>query len=91
MLIEFTVSNFRYIRDKQRFSMLAAQRIKEHPDNVTQSENYNIINSSIIYGRNGSGKSNLIKAIYALQSLITSQRPFSERFNRRSKRQKQIG
>ena len=74
MLVEFTVSNFKSIKNEQTFS-LAAESLKELKENVFKNPNKNdikldLLKSAVIYGANGSGKSNLIKAIKLLQQFI---------------------
>lgn len=76
MLIEFAITNFRSIKEKQVFSMLPAGKIKtdDNPSNLTNSEtspyNLSVLKSSIIYGANASGKSNLLRAITAIKFLV---------------------
>ena len=69
MLLEFSCTNHKSIKEKVTFSMLASK------DNSYEEElkNYNglkIIRSAAIYGANGSGKSSFIEAIGFLQGLI---------------------
>lgn len=71
MLIEFKVSNFRSIKNLQVFSMLPEKKVKELPENLfidTKGNSY--LKSAIMYGSNGSGKSNLLKAIGELQNMV---------------------
>jgi AAA15 family ATPase/GTPase len=70
MILEFTITNFKSIKEKQSFSMLPERKIKEHPEAVLKEEKYEALSTAIIYGRNASGKSNIIKAIDALQDLV---------------------
>ena len=74
MLIEFEVANFRSIKDKQIFSMLPSGRVRfsELPNNIISEEKYGIslISSSVVYGANASGKSNLLSAFAALRYLV---------------------
>ncbi len=72
MLIEFSVENFRSIKEKQTLSMLSAGKVNEHPDNVAEWGNLKLTKSAIIYGRNASGKSNLLRALNALKIIISS-------------------
>lgn len=72
MLIEFSVKNFRSIKDTQTLSMLASAD-KELPDNtfplapsgtsVKRWKNARLLKSAVIYGANASGKSNLLGAL----------------------------
>jgi AAA15 family ATPase/GTPase len=73
MLLEFTVKNFLSFKDEVTLSLYA---LKE----VTGKEQYNLISvggqpilkTAVIYGANASGKTNLIKAMNFMKSLVTS-------------------
>lgn len=64
MLIDFSVGNFRSIKDLVSLSMLAS-KIKEPSKDefVFEANKYRLIKSAVIYGANASGKSNVIKAL----------------------------
>lgn len=72
MLIDFTVENFKSIREEQTLSMLVSLSKKEHPNNFyeTQEKEINLLKTALIYGANASGKSNLLLAIQALKNLV---------------------
>ena len=78
MLIEFTVGNFRSIKEPQTLSFVATP-IKEHQESNTfmANDKMRLLKSAGIYGANGSGKSNLVKAMWAMLNFITS--PFDEK------------
>lgn len=78
MLIEFSVSNFRSIKDMQTLSFVATA-INEHEDtHVFQAnEKTRLLKSVGVYGANSSGKSNLVKAIGAMLGFIKA--PFDEK------------
>ena len=71
MLIKFSVENYLSFKDKIEFSFEAAA-IKEHPDHVLNSKDgrYKLLNGALIYGHNGSGKSNLISAITFMRDFV---------------------
>lgn len=69
MLIRFEVGNFLSFKDIVSFSMIATS-IKEHDENVFHLEKMNLLKSSIIYGANASGKSNLIKAMNFMRIFV---------------------
>ncbi|MDH5475598.1 MAG: ATP-binding protein [Cyclobacteriaceae bacterium] len=64
------MKNFRSIKGWQTFSMLAENKVKELDKVVTNKSNYNFLPTAIIYGRNASGKSNLLTAFKAFQFLV---------------------
>lgn len=79
MLVEFTVSNFKSIKEPQTLSMVATNA-KEHPDNVFQpspNEDIKLLKTAVIYGANASGKSNLLEAISALYQLVANSTKYS--------------
>lgn len=67
MLVEFKVNNFRSIKDTATFSMLTSSKDE---GNSFEFRNYNLLKSSIIYGANASGKSNLLKAMAFMGRLV---------------------
>ena len=69
MLLEFRCSNFRSFRSPVLFSMLAGQD-DSHQETLVAFENHRVLKSAVVYGANGSGKSNLVKAILFLKQLV---------------------
>lgn len=65
MLVDFSFSNFRSFRDEQSFSMTRDERFTESNDS-RQSP------ITAIYGANASGKSNFLKAMCAMRSMVTN-------------------
>jgi AAA15 family ATPase/GTPase len=81
MLIEFTVENFRSIRDAQTFTMEAFGSKFLLENNVGEVElaggkKMRLLKSAVIYGANASGKSNLIKALHNLYFMVTESGSF---------------
>ncbi len=71
MLIEFRVANFRSFNKEQTLSMVASSgRDESLSENLIRGEKFDLLKSTAIYGANASGKSNLIKACYAMKWLI---------------------
>ncbi|HPS56597.1 MAG TPA: ATP-binding protein [Spirochaetota bacterium] len=72
MLIDFTVKNFRSIKDEQTLSLVASDSAGDLLDNriVVPGENFRLLPSAIIYGANASGKSNLVRAIQEFKLMI---------------------
>ena len=70
MLCQFSVKNFKSIRDEIIFDMQAAA-ISEHTDRVIKDvDNQLFLPVSSIYGPNGGGKSNVLEAIQTLGTLV---------------------
>jgi AAA15 family ATPase/GTPase len=75
MLIEFTVGNFFSFKEKVSFSMIGANSVKEFDEthvNKDIFDKYKILKSAVLYGANGSGKSNLIKALNFMKNFIVT-------------------
>ena len=70
MLIEFRVSDHRSIGEEQILSLAPAPKQKEHLDNIIKKGKHEALNVVAIYGANASGKSNLLKAMGILDSIV---------------------
>ena len=73
MLIEFNVTNYRSLHDKQTLSMVAAKDEALQGSNCIESGLTAIpqlLRSAVLYGSNASGKSNLIIALGFMRSMI---------------------
>jgi AAA15 family ATPase/GTPase len=86
MIIDFSFSNFRSIKDEQFFSM-EAEASKSKLDNTFEitladktdlkdASSVKLLKSAVVYGANSSGKSNFIRALYALRFFIVSSDSF---------------
>ena len=70
MLCQFTVKNFKSIRDEMTFDMQAVA-ISEHEDRVIkESDGELYLPVSAIYGPNGGGKSNVLEALHILAAKV---------------------
>lgn len=70
MLCQFTVKNYKSIRDEITFDMQAAA-ISEHDNKIIQDiDNELFLPISAIYGPNGGGKSNVLEALHTLNSKV---------------------
>ena len=66
MLCQFTVKNYKSIRDEVTFDMQAAA-ISEHEDRIIRDKDGKIfLPVSAIYGPNGGGKSNVLEVLHTL-------------------------
>ena len=71
MLLEFSCSNHRSIRDEILFSAIAGSD-RTHAENIEKAADVEVLKSSVIYGANGSGKSNFIDAIAFVKNLVSN-------------------
>lgn len=76
MLKEFTIRNFKSFNDETTFSMQAdSKKVHEHANHIVTMNNNKLLKIASVYGPNGGGKTNLLKALILLRNLIYSQ-PF---------------
>lgn len=75
MLLSFSLKNFRSFRDKSTLSMIPVN-IRDIPYSVLAEKishrSYKALSSSILYGANASGKSNIILALDFLREIVIS-------------------
>jgi len=67
MLLEFTVENFKSIKDSLTFSMLSGSK---NTINKFAVRNYELLTSAIVFGANASGKSNILAAFGFMKSMV---------------------
>lgn len=69
MIVDFTISNFRSIKEKQTFSLFAEGSPKHLSTNIAYPNDttLGVLRTSGVYGANASGKSNLLLAFEALR------------------------
>ena len=78
MLLYFKVKNYRSFRDEQALDMEAAG-IKGSMDNLLDFNRERYLPAVAVYGKNGGGKSNLIRAMWlAVQFICNAQKTQTE-------------
>ena len=73
MLLSFSVTNFRSFREEQTLSLVASNRQSDHPEHLISipDDESKVLPVAAIYGANGAGKSNLVRALGFLIELVT--------------------
>ena len=69
MLVMFRVRNFASFKEETVLDLRAVS-YKDMKNHVLKAGNNNIVKTLAIYGKNASGKSNLISALYYFESFI---------------------
>ena len=66
MLVNFSVTNFLSFNQKTTFSMESG-RVTKKPDHllIDQNTGKSLLNFSAMFGKNGAGKTNFIRAVSA--------------------------
>jgi uncharacterized protein len=82
MLIEFRVRNFLSFEDMATLSMVATTDSEHEKNNIlNQNNKLRLLKSAAIYGANSAGKSNFIKAIATMSTLVSYGPKISKRDN----------
>jgi len=77
MLVSFAVSNFRSFAARQVFSLFASKRLGRAHESHTlplPDSDQSVLRAGVIYGANGSGKSNLFTALQYVRHLALAHR-----------------
>ena len=70
MLLRFVVSNFLSFAEEVEFNMFPGN-FKIHKDHIYHTPEVDLLKTAAIYGANGSGKSNFVKAVNFLRDIVT--------------------
>lgn len=75
MLLQFSVDNFLSIKDNAVFSMNSCQDSDKSMLKVSRNSgnDFSLLSSAVLYGANGSGKSNLLKAMARMRSIVLNE------------------
>ena len=73
MLKELTIKNFTSFNNEVTFSMEAdTDRVSEHPEHIVEINDNKLLRVASVYGPNGGGKSNLLKALTVVSAVMKS-------------------
>ncbi len=74
MLLEFKIKNYKSFAEETSFSMMAAPKQKGLDYSLIKkkikNETFNILSSSVVYGPNASGKTNIIGAMDSFRTIV---------------------
>lgn len=69
MIFQFEIVNFRSIRDRQILSFMAEKK-KENVERLISFKKDKVLQTIALYGKNASGKTNVLKALQNLRKMI---------------------
>ena len=69
MILYFKVTNFKSIKETE-ISFISSNSLNTHLDHIYHLNKFNINKFGVLFGSNGSGKSNLIKALSTLKDIV---------------------
>jgi len=70
MLLQLAVENYLSLRDRTVLSMLADHRVAHRPEQIATTNGRDVLRTVALYGANGSGKSNLVKAFRLIKEMV---------------------
>lgn len=81
MLIEFTVKNYRSIKEEQVLSLVKSKNDELSDTNSFSPnalKNTSLVRSAVIYGANAAGKSNIIRAMLKMETIVRESASLSQ-------------
>jgi len=80
MLIEFSIENYRSIKEKVTLSLVSSsdKSIDNNLIKTTVLKNNNLLCSAVIYGANASGKTNVLSAFNFLKTLVMTSHTYQK-------------
>lgn len=80
MLVEFSVANFKSIREQQTLRLTPVNAYKEHPENLfsTEGQPSELLRTVAIYGANAAGKTSLLDALSYMRHFILANSKMNE-------------
>lgn len=69
MLLRFVVTNFLSFDEELELNLFPYTRLREQKDHIYQTPEVELLKVAAIYGANGAGKSNLVKAMQYLRNI----------------------
>ena len=70
MLLNFAVTNYRSIKERQVFSMLAVDGLPHEESLIHSKDDISILPVAILFGANASGKSNILQAFGTMRQMV---------------------
>lgn len=70
MLLRFVTSNFRSIASELEFNMFPYTKLRSHRHQIYHTAQVDVLKAAAIYGANGSGKSNWVRALNFLHGAV---------------------
>jgi hypothetical protein len=70
MLIKITVENFKSFDNKEELSMISSSKIQSNKNHRLKIKQTTLLKNAVVYGANASGKSNLVKALAFVKTVL---------------------
>ena len=70
MLLNFAVTNYRSIKERQVFSLMAVEGLPHEESLIRSKEGIPILPVALLFGANASGKSNILRALGTMRQMV---------------------
>lgn len=70
MLLNFAVTNYRSIKERQVFSLMATEGLPHEESLIRSKDNIPILPVALLFGANASGKSNILRAFGMMRQMV---------------------
>ena len=70
MLLNFAVTNYRSIKERQVFSLMAVEGLPHEESLIRSKEDIPILPVALLFGANASGKSNILRALGTMRQMV---------------------
>ena len=70
MLLNFAVTNYRSIKERQVFSMMAVDGLHHEESLIHSEDGISILPVALLFGANASGKSNILRAFGTMRQMV---------------------
>lgn len=70
MLLNFAVTNYRSIKERQVFSLMAVEGLPHEESLIRSEDNIPILPVALLFGANASGKSNILRAFGMMRQMV---------------------
>jgi len=70
MLLNFAVTNYRSIKERQVFSLMAVEGLPHEESLIRSKDGIQILPVALLFGANASGKSNILRAFGMMRQMV---------------------
>ena len=70
MLLNFAVTNYRSIKERQAFSLMAVEGLPHEESLIRSKDGIQILPVALLFGANASGKSNILRAFGMMRQMV---------------------
>ena len=77
MLLRLSMENYKSFDQREELSLISSSKIQTNKNHRLKIKQTNILKNSVVYGANASGKSNLVKTIGFIKTVLVEGLPIN--------------